>query len=87
VIRFTVYDIVYIGSTVFWLLSLVVAILASREALKVKDKDTIDFNLTIAIINTVVWATAIMNVGYPWWPPFAFTLLDFMFLVELFNDP
>jgi len=73
--------IVSIGSTVFWLLSLAIAIAAS-----LKDKSIIGDNLPIVIINTVVWATVMFNVGYPCWPPFAFVLLVLLFLVELLYD-
>jgi len=73
--------IVSIGSTVFWLLSLAIAIAAS-----LKDKSVTGDNLLIVIINTVVWATVMFNVGYPCWPPFAFVLLVLLFLVELLYD-
>jgi len=73
--------IVSIGSTVFWLLSLAIAIAAS-----LKDKSIIGDNLPIVIINTVAWATVMLNVGYPCWPPFAFVLLVLLFLVELLYD-
>ena len=73
--------IVSIGSTVFWLLSLAIAIAAS-----LKDKSIIGDNLPIVIINTTMWATVMFNVGYPCWPPFAFVLLVLLFLVELLYD-
>ena len=73
--------IISIGSTVVWLLSLVTAIAASR-----KDKSIISDNLMIVIINAIAWATVILNVGYPIWPPFAFVLLVLLFLVELLYD-
>jgi len=73
--------IVNIGSTVVWLLSLAIAIAAS-----LKDKSVTGDNLLIVIINTVVWATVMFNVGYPCWPPFAFVLLVLLFLVELLYD-
>jgi hypothetical protein len=81
VICYTGSPIVSIGSTVFWLLSLAIAIAAS-----LKDKSVTGDNLLIAIINTVVWATVMFNVGYPCWPPFAFVLLVLLFLVELLYD-
>ena len=83
---YTSFLILNIGSTVVWLLSLVIAIAASLKAASVKDKITIDDNLKVVIINTVVWATAIFNLGYPYWPPFAFVLLVLLFLVELLYD-
>jgi len=73
--------IISIGSTIVWLLSLVTAIAASR-----KDKNIINDNLMIVIINAIAWATVILNVGYPIWPPFAFVLLMLLFLVELLYD-
>jgi hypothetical protein len=81
VICYTGSTIVNIGSTVVWLLSLAIAIAAS-----LKDKCVTGDNLLIAIINTVVWATVMFNVGYPCWPPFAFVLLVLLFLVELMYD-
>jgi len=81
VICYTGSPIVNIGSTVVWLLSLAIAIAAS-----LKDKSVTGDNLLIAIINTVVWATVMFNVGYPCWPPFAFVLLVLLFLVELLYD-
>jgi hypothetical protein len=81
VICYTGSPIVNIGSTVVWLLSLVIAIAAS-----LKDKSITGDNLLIVIINTVVWATVMFNVGYPCWPPFAFVLLVLLFLVELLYD-
>jgi hypothetical protein len=81
VICYTGSPIVNIGSTVVWLLSLAIAIAAS-----LKDKSVTGDNLLIVIINTVVWATVMFNVGYPCWPPFAFVLLVLLFLVELLYD-
>jgi len=81
VICYTGSPIVNIGSTVVWLLSLAIAIAAS-----LKDKSVTGDNLLVAIINTVVWATVMFNVGYPCWPPFAFVLLVLLFLVELLYD-
>jgi len=81
VICYTGSPIVNIGSTVVWLLSLAIAIAAS-----LKDKSIIGDNLPIVIINTVAWATVMLNVGYPCWPPFAFVLLGLLFLVELLYD-
>jgi len=81
VICYTGSPIVNIGSTLVWLLSLAIAIAAS-----LKDKSVTGDNLLIAIINTVVWATVMFNVGYPCWPPFAFVLLVLLFLVELLYD-
>ena len=72
---------VYIGSTIIWLFSLVFAVVAS-----LKEKDTININLLAIIINTTMWATVIMNVGYPCWPPVAFTLLVMVFVIELLAD-
>ena len=80
-ICYTGSPIVNIGSTVVWLLSLTIAIAAS-----LKDKSITGDNLLIVIINTVVWATVMFNVGYPCWPPFAFVLLVLLFLVELLYD-
>jgi len=81
VICYTGSPIVNIGSTVVWLLSLAIATAAS-----LKDKSITGDNLLIVIINTVVWATVMFNVGYPCWPPFAFVLLVLLFLVELLYD-
>jgi len=81
VICYTGSPIVNIGSTVVWLLSLVIAIAAS-----LKDKSITGDNLLIVIMNTVAWATVMFNVGYPCWPPFAFVLLVLLFLVELLYD-
>jgi len=81
VICYTGSPIVNIGSTLVWLLSLAIAIAAS-----LKDKSVTGDNLLVAIINTVVWATVMFNVGYPCWPPFAFVLLVLLFLVELLYD-
>jgi hypothetical protein len=81
VICYTGSPIVNIGSTLVWLLSLAIAIAAS-----LKDKSVTGDNLLIVIINTVVWATVMFNVGYPCWPPFAFVLLVLLFLVELLYD-
>ena len=80
-ICYTGSPIVNIGSTVFWLLSLAIAIAAS-----LKNKSIIGDNLPIVIMNTVAWATVMFNVGYPCWPPFAFVLLGLLFLVELLYD-
>ena len=80
-ICYTGSPIVNIGSTVVWLLSLVIAIAAS-----LKDKSITGDNLLIVIMNTVAWATVMFNVGYPCWPPFAFVLLVLLFLVELLYD-
>jgi len=82
VICYTGSPIVNIGSTLVWLLSLAIAIAAS-----LKDKSVTGDNLLIAIINTVVWATVMFNVGYPCWPPFAFVMLGWFFIVELMYDP
>ena len=84
---YTSFLILNIGSTVVWLLSLVIAAEASLKAASLKDKSIIDDYLLIVIINTVAWATAIFNVGYPYWPPFAFVLIMWLFLVELLYDP
>jgi hypothetical protein len=81
VICYTGSPIVSIGSTLVWLLSLAIAIAAS-----LKDKSITGDNLPIVIINTVAWATVMLNVGYPCWPPFAFVLLVLLFLVELLYD-
>ena len=83
----TSFLILNIGSTVVWLLSLLIAVEASQKAASLKDKTIIGDYLTIVIINTVAWATAIFNVGYPYWPLFAFVLLMWLFLVELMYDP
>ena len=78
---YTSFLILNIGSTVVWLLSLAIAIVAS-----LKDKSVTGDNLLIVIMNTVAWATVMFNVGYPCWPPFAFVLLVLLFLVELLYD-
>jgi len=41
----------------------------------------------MVIIDTVVWATVIFNVCWPCWPPFAFVMLGWFFIVELMYDP
>jgi len=84
--------ILIIGSTVFWLLSLVVAVDASLKAASLKKiiydyKRIIYDHLTMVIIDTVVWATVIFNVCWPCWPPFAFVMLGWFFIVELMYDP
>jgi hypothetical protein len=76
--------ILIIGSTVFWLLSLVVAVDASLKAASLR---IIYDHLTMVIIDTVVWATVIFNVCWPCWPPFAFVMLGWFFIVELMYDP
>jgi len=84
--------ILIIGSTVFWLLSLVVAVEESLKAASLKKiiydyKRVIYDYLTMVIIDTVVWATVIFNVCWPCWPPFAFVMLGWFFIVELMYDP
>jgi len=84
--------ILIIGSTVFWLLSLVVAVEESLKAASLKKiiydyKRIIYDHLTMVIIDTVVWATVIFNVCWPCWPPFAFVMLGWFFIVELMYDP
>ena len=84
--------ILIIGSTVFWLLSLVVAVDASLKAASLKKiiydyKRIIYDHLTMVIIDTVAWATVIFNVCWPCWPPFAFVMLGWFFIVELMYDP
>ena len=72
---------VYIGSTIVWLLSLIFAVVAS-----LKEDGTLIGNLLIIIITTTMWATVMLNVGYPCWPPVAFVLLVMMFAIELLID-
>ena len=88
---YTGFTIIYIGSTIVWLLSLLIAIETYLKAKEVpaicRDMDTIRDNLWLTIINTAAWATVILNVGYPIWPPFGFVLLTYLFLVELMSDP
>ena len=72
---------VYIGSTIVWLLSLILAVVTS-----LKKNGTLFGNLLIVIINTTMWATVMFNVGYPCWPPVAFILLVMMFAIELLLD-
>ena len=84
--------ILIIGSTVFWLLSLVVAVEESLKAASLKKiiydyKRAIYDYLTMVIIDTVLWATVIFNVCWPCWPPFAFVMLGWFFIVELMYDP
>jgi len=84
--------ILIIGSTVFWLLSLVIAVEASLKAASLKKiiydyKRIIYDHLMMVIIDTVVWATVIFNVCWPCWPPFAFVMLGWFFIVELMYDP
>jgi len=83
--------ILIIGSTVFWLLSLVVAVEESLKAASLKIiydyKRVIYDYLTMVIIDTVLWATVIFNVCWPCWPPFAFVMLVWFFIVELMYDP
>jgi hypothetical protein len=79
--------ILIIGSTVFWLLSLVVAVEESLKAASLKEKSIIYDYLMFVIIDTVVWATVIFNVCWPCWPPFAFVMLGWFFIVELMYDP
>jgi len=84
--------ILIIGSTVFWLLSLVVAVEESLKAASLKKiiydyKRAIYDYLTMVIIDTVLWATVIFNVCWPCWPPFAFVMLVWFFFVELMYDP
>ena len=86
VICYKDFDIVYISSTIVWLLSVVFAVMFSLERAPLKDKDSTSVDLMIVTINTIAWATVMTNVGYPWWPPFAFTLLMWLFIVELMHD-
>ncbi|MCG2897035.1 MAG: hypothetical protein L7G95_06795 [Acidilobus sp.] len=79
--------ILIIGSTVVWLLSLVVAVEESLKAASLKEKSIIYDYLMLVIIDTVAWATVMFNVCWPWWPPFAFVLLVWLFLVELMYEP
>ena len=72
---------VYIGSTIVWLLSLIFAVVTS-----LKENGTLIGNLIIFIITTTLWATVMLNDGYPCWPPFAFVLLVLLLLVELLYD-
>jgi len=72
---------VYIGSIIVWLLSLVFAVVASA-----KERDTAFVNLLAIIINTTMWATVMLNVGYPCWPPVAFALMVMVFSIELLID-
>ena len=72
---------VYISSTILWLLIVVLAIIFTLI-----DFDTVFFNLLFIIATTIIWVTATLGVGRPYWPPVAFALLVVIFIFELFID-
>ena len=72
---------VYTGSTIVWLLTIILAVVFT-----IIDFDTVFINLLVAIITTIIWATVILNVGRPYWPPVAFALLVIAFILELLFD-
>ena len=72
---------VYISSTISWLLITALAIVFTRI-----DSDTTLANLLFIATTTVIWTTATLGVGRPYWPTVAFALLAAILIFELHLD-
>ena len=72
---------VVLSSTLVWILTVVVAIVAS-----IKERQSSLFNTLIAIASTVIWATTApgVNLHVRYWPTIAFVLLVAIFIFEVF---
>ena len=70
-----------ISSTLVWILTVAVAVVAS-----VKVRQSSVFNTIIAIASTVIWATTAPGVDLHsrYWPTVAFALLVAIFIFEVF---
>jgi len=72
---------IVLSSTLVWILTVVVAVVAS-----VKERQSSLFNTIIAIASTLIWATTApgIDIHFRYWPTIAFILLVAIFIFEVF---